>query len=435
MRFVVVGLNLSRRDYTVTYEALPVPANRDVVYEHRRKSEPDTTVYNADINSAYPYAATLLPNLATGQWLHFRNPDRSAIRPTAFALYHIQYRKLNPQRSGLCLEPQPLFRRYSDDRVMWPNSVTGWYWAPEAFNVRDNPHAEFLESWEYVDDGTRPFAFLQEMYDRRLQMQRIGDAMELAFKLGPNSVYGQCAQRAGWKHYKGPPTFHQIEWAGFMTSVCRAMVYIAAMGAWNNNGLIAIDTDGIYATAPIPESVLVNGVGNKLGQWKVSTLPGIFYWQSGVYWIPCEKSDEFPDGWKLKKARGAPKGKIPFSSGWRAFQTLAEIKYKRNELIGYRWALRNDMSVWRYFVEKDRSLQFGGSEFSKRFHNPRGCRLCRGFRGGHLHDLAPATNGMAFDNHSKMHVLPWEKNDHERERDPIDLKTDLLVDEIWAEEP
>lgn len=51
-----------------------------------------------------------------------------------------------------------------------------------------------------------------------------------------------------------------------------------------------------------------------------------------------------------------------------------------------------------------------------------------------MHDLYPVGNGFTIDQHSKMHNLPWEKNDHERVRDIIDLKGEIVIDEIWADE-
>lgn len=386
-------------------------------------------VYNADINSAYPYAATKLPNLASGQWRH-HNKNIPIPNPDTFALYRIRYTRRNTDRDSLSVPPQALFRRHRDDRVTWPNAVEGWYWSPEAACVTDNPYAEILEAWEFVDDGSKPFGWLQEYYDHRLTLQRLGDSTELAFKLGPNSVYGQLAQRAGWERTGKAPPYHQIEWAGYVTSWCRAMVYWAAMESWKANALISIDTDGIFATKPIADSALINGSGTKLGQWKVKSVPGMLNWQSGVYWIPNQDGQ-----WSLKKARGAPKGKIPYEAAIAALPTLAAIKYPRQDLIGYRYALRVDMSEWRFFIEKERSLSFGGSEFSKRWHNPRSCRRCRGMvPESNMHDLYPAASEFNFDIQSSMHVLPWEDNDHERLRDPIEMKQELVIESEWRED-
>lgn len=387
-------------------------------------------VFNADVNSAYPYAATLLPDLTTGQWEYIKDPDPRIVRPEQFAIYHVAYSKLNTHRTGISVEPQPLFRRLHDDRVQWPNIVTGWYWSPEAFNIINDSYAAFLEGWIYHDTGIRPFKWLNEYYDHRLKLKALQDPMQLAFKLGPNSVYGQLAMRAGWQRYKGPPTFHQLEWAGFITSTCRAMVHRVASYAWRQNALISIDTDGVFATCDLSPSLTERGIGKGLGQWSTGEMPGMLNWQSGVYWL-----SDADNQWELRKARGAPKGKIPFSAALAALPDLTDIQYKRNEMIGYRWGLRNGMQDWRYFVEKDRSLSFGGSEFSKRFHQPRACRVCTGRAPGSMHDLYPVGNGFSPDHHSKMHVLPWERNnDHERIRDVLDLKSEILIDAIWADE-
>lgn len=410
----------------------------------------ESTVFNADINSAYPYAATLLPNLAKGHWHRIPNVSRSSIQPHEFTVYHIKYEKPNSARTTFCMEPQPLFRRFRDDRVMWPNVVTGWYWAPEAYNVKDNQYAEFLEAWTFVEDdeSDRPFAWLQEYYDIRLRMKDTGNPMQITFKLGPNSVYGQLAQRAGWERDGKAPKFHQLEYAGFVTSVCRAMIYNVAMYCWEQDGLLSIDTDGVFATCEIPEKALPNGSGKRLGQWGLETSPAMLNWQSGVYFAPmphehdktCRRPCEYESGeyvWKLKKSRGAPKGRIPYQKALEAFPTLSDIEYVRTEMIGYRLGLIRDFSKWRYFVDQPRKIAFGGSKFSKRNHWPRGCRTCAGKRGGTLHDLSPIGNGFDFngDSHSVMHVLPWEDNDHLRVRDPIEIKQseDPYVDALQYE--
>lgn len=386
----------------------------------------DGRIYNADINSAYPFAAAQLPNLATGKWVHQSAVDRTRIRHDSFGLYRIRYSKTNATRASVTLGPFPLFRRYPDDRVQWQNRVEGWYWGPEAWNVRDDANATFLEAWLYVSDGTKPFKWIAEYFDHRLALKRIGDPMQLTFKLLINSVYGQFAMRAGWERYKGAPPYHQLEFAGYITSTCRAMVHRAARRAWEQDSLISIDTDGIFTTRPIDEDSLSNGVGSGLGEWELSEYPGMLFWQSGVYFAPDDSGE-----WSMIKARGAPKGQIPYDAALAALGDFADIRYTRNELRGYRWSLRNDFSQWRHFVPSDRSIAFGGSSYSKRQHVRRACRKCLGGYSS-LHDLAPANPGFTNDIRSRMHILPWMANDHERsdELDPIDVKAEL---EGWIE--
>jgi hypothetical protein len=404
----------------------------------------DGVVHNADINSAYPYAMTMLPNLATGSWEHVANVDRASIDPKKFAVYFIKY-----NGREMLLRPQPLWRRLHDDTVIWPNKTGGnWYWSPEAAMVKDDEYAEFIEAWVFHDDGTKPFAFVQELYDIRLKMQQAGDPIQIALKLCINSMYGQLAQRAGWKRTKkGPviPPFHQLEWAGFITSYCRAMLFKAAISAWENDSLLAVDTDGIFTTKPINLPSLENGTGNALGQWKTSTMDGILLWQQGFYWTKCEPCEEFPDGWKAKKTRGAPRGRVPFKL---AIATLPEvderkskpvINYSLTVLFGYRLCMaRRKMVDWRYFREVPRKLAFGGSPWSKREHFHTHCRRCCvrytdyvETPGNLLHDLRPTTREPIMRNNprrSKMHHIPWEANDHTRI--PLEDDYEIITEEV-----
>src|SRR6185312_5899163 len=108
-------------------------------------------------------------------------------------------------------------------------------------------------------------------------LKEAGDALELTYKLIINSIYGQLAQRTGWNRKDNTaPKSHQLEWAGYITSACRARVYEAATALGDK--LISIDTDGIYAMAPVP--VLE---GKKLGDWETAEYSEAIFWQSGIY--------------------------------------------------------------------------------------------------------------------------------------------------------
>lgn len=380
-------------------------------------------VYSADINSAYPYAASMLPNLQVGRWIHKPSVNREYIQFHSFALYRIRYSFTNRDRRSITLGPFPLFRRFEDDRVQWVNRVEGWYWGPEAFNVKDDPNAEFLEAWEYVSDGSRPFKWIADYYDIRTRLKAAKDQMQLPFKLLINSVYGQFAMRAGWQRYKGAPPYHQLEFAGYITSTCRAMIHRAALSAWDQNALISIDTDGIYSTRPFITDSLYNGVSDtELGKWKLEELDSMLFWQSGVYF--SKDNGE----WRMMKARGAPKGQIDYAKAAAAFPSFSDIKYTRSELRGYRWALRNNLSSWRYFQDNDRTIAFGGSPWSKRQHITRFCRACHDNRPNGLHDLAPSGIGFGNDIRSRMHVLPWGNNDHVKPVDELELKDELEIE-------
>jgi hypothetical protein len=389
----------------------------------------DGPVYNYDINSAYPYAISLLPDLTTGTWEHIINPDRTKVSRDQYAIYQICY---NDVRGADPFAPQPLFRRLANDSVRWPNFTQGWYWAPEAELVKNHPGAEFKEAWVYHHNGARPFYWVQEAYDKRLWLKSINSPLQLGIKLMLNSMYGQFAQRVGWEYAGKAPKSHQLEWAGYITSLCKSMVYQAAIHAHRNGGLISIDTDGIYSTSEVPDHILTNGIGTGLGQWDSSTHNGILCWQSGVYWLRDTEGQ-----WSKPKTRGAPTGTVPVELALKAAETLEPIKYNRHSFTGYRAARQGRFGQWREWQDNEVSLIFAGSDGGKRYHPAhkngvmhRACPACMGDTKA-MHRTIPTTNLFIYndDGWSKMHNLPWLDNDHAR---PIELDHNFM-DIIWDE--
>jgi hypothetical protein len=219
------------------------------------------TIYNADIHSAYPSFCALLPDLSAGHWRKGREYE-----PGLFGVYRIRY-KAAPSP----LRPFPLFHRLSGGQVVWDNHVEGWYWGPEASLVADDPHAVFEESYIFdeTSPGNRPFAWIADYYRQRQAYIAEGSVLELTVKLIINSVYGQLAQRTGWdRNRRLPPRSHQLEWAGYITSSCRAAVYRAAMECGDD--ILSIDTDGLFSLGTFRNLDL----GSALGQWEIKRYDG-----------------------------------------------------------------------------------------------------------------------------------------------------------------
>jgi hypothetical protein len=402
----------------------------------------DGSVYNYDIHSAYPYAIQFLPNLATGKWCYNKRVNRGQISRNRFCLYHIKYDAREHEGKDTSYfakcRPRPLFRRLKNDNIYWPDKVEGWYWSPEAELVKDDPAAEFIEAWEFADDGTRPFKFIADIYNTREHHKALGNAIEYAFKLAMNSAYGQFAQRAGWKQQRppGPPPFHQLEYAGYITSMCKAMVHQVASYAYDNGGLITIDTDGIYSTVQIPDYVLPNGIGDGLGQWEEAKYQGMLIYQNGFYWL--KKHEE----WSKARSRGAPRGKVPIDAAWEAMEYLDPIKYDKTMFIGFKLALKAPKLHWRSWTPVPHEVRFGGGKGTKMGHaGPMGkerteahkavrarggrwgdCRKCNGMFDHQMHDLKPFS--AVFDARreyegtqpkfwSYMHNLPWLETDEQ----------------------
>lgn len=394
----------------------------------------DGPVYTADINSAYAFAVAHLPRLDKGHW---RRIDCDKIRSPSdvppFALLYIRYdARTQSKKARTDGIPFPLFHRDSKGNLTWPPSVENWYWSPEARTVAGSRYAKFIEGWEFVSDGSRPFRDLVNgAYERRLQLQHSGNYAERGYKWFLASIYGQFAQRVGWdRNMRTAPRSHCLEWAGYITSYCRASVYMAACDIAKQGGLISIDTDGVTSTIPFDVQKLSGGVGEKLGEWKLEFFSGILHWQNGIYWLRTM------DGkWEDPKTRGIPRGSIGYDSARHSLQsnmvgckvdTKCAINLSRTRFIGYRQSISGDWNKWRKWTKESVAVQFGGN--GKGRHIPMMCAKCRGvspaYRNAQMHRIIHL---WPTDTQSHPHRLPWLAPLPEAEKN-------VVFDGIWGDD-
>lgn len=383
------------------------------------------TIHNADIRSAYPYFATALPNLARGRWRYSRD-----FVPGKFAVWDISYDS-KPDAFRI----YPLFRRMPSGQVAWPHRVRGWYWQPEAELVANDPDAVIHGGWvfEENDPANRPFAWLADYYTERQVLKEAGNPAEYAYKKIINAVYGITAQRAGWdrRNNKAPGT-HQLEWAGFITSGCRARVYRAALACGDK--LVSIDTDGIASLAPVPGCE----PGRNLGDWEITEYRDGVFFQSGMYSLKEDLGYDPAldyDTWKKAKTRGIPKGAYTADELIDCVNTGKSLKLTKNVFIGYGLAdngRRAELNTW---FREPHEFAMGGS--GKRLHFPMACRsVC----GDGMHRLGQplALYGPEGNPQSVKHYLPWEgqPTDNKRIMDDYAMYSvnDLDSDDYWIRE-
>jgi DNA polymerase type B, organellar and viral len=359
-----------------------------------------STIYAADRNSAYPYACTLLPNLQKGKWRRV-----STFEPGKYGVYHIAYQYpidcLTSSADGYRIYPLP--KRLSHGGVCFPYNVTGWYWSPEAEMVSNDPNAVISEGWVFDEDDPtdRPFAWMHEYYRRRRILKQQGKAAEYTFKLIINAVYGQLAQRAGWdRRHNAAPRSHQLEWAGFVTSHCRAAMWTLAdqCERVKPGSVISIDTDGIMATVPIP--IPDDEIGTELGQYTTEEWDEGVIWQSGMYALK-EQGE-----WTKGKTRGIARGTFDPASLVKAVQDGKQyITITRHKFVGFGLALAQDLSLVNTWVDEDIEYKLGGPE-----HNDVLCPQNPACHDGihRLWKINPSDNPRLFrQQHSEPHYLPW----------------------------
>lgn len=377
-------------------------------------------VYTADLNSAYIYACSLLPRLDNGHWVRVPvgQVDRKNI--ARFGLYHIKYdagfdKTRVHHRAAESEEIFPLFHRNKSNNISWPHRTEGWYWSPEASLVADDPDAEFVSAWVYQDDGTYPFEWVSQEYDKRLELKRDKNPAEKVIKWALAAVYGAFAQRVGWDQKKcKPPRSHELAWAGFITSWCRAEVHKLGKRCREQDALISIDTDGVTSSVPFEAEWLDRGEGKGLGQWELEEHAGILYWGSGFYWLLDTDGE-----WSTAKSRGFPKGKIKAQEALDALEqstyelgkqdTAATIHKTSEHFTGYREALQSNGGLRnaRRWTKRSHNLYMGrGGQI---WHTPNFCPKCRDPELDIMHITCHnSINSSAhFSPLSSPHKLPW----------------------------
>jgi hypothetical protein len=372
-------------------------------------------VYSLDINSAYPYAISQLPSLAEGEWTYEVRPTRIA----RFGVYRVRLR----HHAGFAKGAGPLFHRDWKHNISYPWIVEGWYWSPEVAPLVGNPDVEILEGWHYIGAETRPFHWIAGMYEKRRQWKAAGNTAQLALKLCMNSLYGKMAQRVGWDERNNRiPPWHQLEWAGWVTSYTRAMLFgVMRRIPWDQ--LIAVETDGIYTTCN-PTSL---GISNsaELGGWEFSQYDEVIYLQSGLAWL--RKGDE----WSPKR-RGLDAGSfsledsIAYAKSLQPNQEWSPYIGETTRFIGLGAALAGQAPVKvRHCVWQTTTRAIMPGEKGKRIHVANLCNACRNAKSAYdaPHDLVIRSLSQS-GTMSTPHNIPWEnKDDGEAEwRDYAELQ-------------
>lgn len=361
-------------------------------------------VYAVDINSAYPYALTMIPSFENGEWVHSENPANIE----RFGIYRIAFHAKNS--STFEPRPMPLFWRDNLGLISFPNRAHGWYMSPEARMVNGMPGAEILEGWTWQSpESDFPWQFLREMYQTR---QRLGKSnlLSIPFKLGPNSLYGKYAQTVGWDRTKKlPPKSHALPVAAWITSFTRAKLWSVIRQIPDR--VIAVETDSVFFTGD-PSDLDIE-IGDELGQWSLKEYEEIVYIQSGMY--HTKSGGE----WKGTKSRGLSAAEYPFQSakdylsGLVPGESWSPMKLTtKPRFIGAGAALNSSApfkTLHCAWVPQKREIKLG--ETGKRRHVPAACAACKDnhspWEAPHRLHIGTRSDGETL---SFPRRLPWEQN-------------------------
>ncbi len=321
-----------------------------------------------DIRSAYPSGMRDVPNLKRGKWVHHEPDEQLAL--SDFTLVRLHTTALNHSIPG------PMFCRHKDGTVSFPVECENWVWGPEYGAIYEWANnglgkAEILEIWEYVPDNynDKPFYFINDIYKERAYLKSIGDGAQLALKLAINSLYGKCAQQLG-AFFDGQnwriPSYHQLEWAGYITSSCRAKMLRATLQ--NPEAVIAFETDAIFTSEPLDLPI-----SSELGDFEHKEFDELIYVQSGVY-----ASLKIPFLWEIK-SRGIDRGYLTLEMLEKGLTENEKIPAPLTRFVMIGSALRNGIEHWTEWNTLTKHLNPGPS--GKRLHDDFDCETCKDVSG------------------------------------------------------
>ena len=369
--------------------------------------------YQYDINSAYPEALTKLPSLSGGRWHSIAGDPGD----TDYGLYKIT---IKAKKAHL---PHPLFNRDYNGAISYPRTVTGWYWSPEIKTVRK--WAELGYGTYEIDEAViyepasdyKPFAWIADIYNQRLELQRRGDNAETGLKLVLNTAYGKLAQQVGYmpadeKHPAVIPPYHQIEYAGYVTSYTRAKIYEAALERLDL--VIAFETDALYTQYELYNIPL----GDQLGEYRETKYKELTYINSGIYFGIKDNGEQ------VYKLRGLQPGTLTLDEITKALEQPEAgriIKVAQRRFISAaQIAETNSLDNWRKWHIQDLELKL--YPIGKRIHYLCSCKPTAAdnlFIGG-WHTTVPAKPYKKMNQYSIAWINPELAQLHTRQTGLID---------------
>ena len=221
--------------------------------------------YIYDINSAYPYALTKIPEFTKGDWIQ----SKTVLPNALLGFFKI---KCNiPETKHIA----PFFFKVRN-KIIFPNGEFITYATLEELkSCESTSWFEVIDSWQYVDSNPfYPFKrIIEEFYEKRQELKRQGDPLELPIKIILNSIYGKTTQTTEMKIGN---LFNPII-GSTITGKCRAMLYETIVSNDMEKDVVMMYTDSITTTKKL------NLDSKNLGEFSQDFKGSIYALQSGFY--------------------------------------------------------------------------------------------------------------------------------------------------------
>ncbi len=252
------------------------------------------TIWEYDINSAYPAVIAELPCLLHGRWTRGSEREFSELPTHGITAVHGTFVGSNRYIGGLPY-------RTRQGAIVHPHETVGWYWSHEISAAIDAGLIDdvVVKEWVHYEpcNCPPPMRGIANLYAARID-PAVGknSPRGKSYKLVYNSAYGKFAQSIG------NPRFGNGIYASLITAGCRATILRAiATHPMGPRAVTMVATDGVYFTSPHPS---LDMTPNKLGCWEESSMTGMTQLMPGIYWNDNARA-AVRDGSTIKvKSRG-----------------------------------------------------------------------------------------------------------------------------------
>ncbi|GKS67413.1 hypothetical protein YTPLAS73_09600 [Nitrosarchaeum sp.] len=218
-----------------------------------------------DVNSAYPYALTLVPELTKGKWIQSKTIQKDVV----IGFFKIKAKIPLAQH----ISPFPFKIR---SKLIYPvGEFITFVTLAELQSCEDSSWYEILDSWQYCDpDPYFPYKKpITEMYEQRQALKRAGNPLEQPFKIILNSIYGKTGQTTDNKMGN---IFNPVI-VSTITGIARAKLYSCIIKHGIENDIIMMYTDSICSKKKL------NLDSKELGEFSFDFEGSIYALQSGFY--------------------------------------------------------------------------------------------------------------------------------------------------------
>lgn len=218
-----------------------------------------------DINSAYPYALSQIPDLTKGKWV-----KRKSIHPKS----KLGFFKIECDIPDDTYIPPFPFR--NNNKIIFPSGKFVTYVTLAELQACKEKLYRILEGYQFITTSDiYPYRkFISELYKKRMELKQENNPLQLPLKVILNSIYGKTAQRVGNKIGN---LFCPVI-ASTITGHTRAMLYEFVSRHGINHNVVSFATDSVISTKKIDVD------SQKLGGFKLEkSANDVYVLQNGIY--------------------------------------------------------------------------------------------------------------------------------------------------------